>query len=159
MQTDSSNPIIQDSFNLNRFIIAQDAVYDTVVAELSDGCKRSHWMWYRFPQLKHLGHSYNAKFYGISGWEEAKAYLANPILDARLRKVSEIILALPGNDARDVFGGIDAIKLRSSMTLFDLVAPNDIFSRVLEKYFNGKRDRRTIAIVNEGDNNEYNESK
>ena len=152
MQTDSSNPIIQDSFNLNRFIIAQDAVYDTVVAELSDGCKRSHWMWYIFPQLKHLGHSYNAKFYGISGWEEAKAYLANPILDARLRKVSEIILALPEDDAREVFGGIDAIKLRSSMTLFDLVAPNDIFSRVLEKYFNGKRDRRTIAIVNEGDN-------
>ncbi|MBD5184946.1 MAG: DUF1810 domain-containing protein [Bacteroidales bacterium] len=159
MQTDSSNSIIQDSFNLNRFIIAQDAVYDTVVAELSDGCKRSHWMWYIFPQLKHLGHSYNAKFYGISGWEEAKAYLANPILDARLRKVSEIILALPEDDAREVFGGIDAIKLRSSMTLFDLVAPNDIFSRVLEKYFNGKRDRRTIAIVNEGDNNEYNESK
>ena len=152
MQTDSSNSIIQDSFNLNRFIIAQDAVYDTVVAELSDGCKRSHWMWYIFPQLKHLGHSYNAKFYGISGWEEAKAYLANPILDARLRKVSEIILALPGDDAREVFGGIDARKLRSSMTLFDLVAPNDIFSRVLEKYFNGKRDRRTIAIVNEGDN-------
>lgn len=152
MQTDSSNPIIQDSFNLNRFIIAQDAVYDTVVAELSDGCKRSHWMWYIFPQLKHLGHSYNAKFYGISGWEEAKAYLANPILDARLRKVSEIILALPEDDAREVFGGIDAIKLRSSMTLFDLVAPNDIFYRVLEKYFNGKRDRRTIAIVNEGDN-------
>lgn len=159
MQTDSSNSIIQDSFNLNRFIIAQDAVYDTVVAELSDGCKRSHWMWYIFPQLKHLGHSYNAKFYGISGWEEAKAYLANPILDARLRKVSEIILVLPEDDAREVFGGIDAIKLRSSMTLFDLVAPNDIFSRVLEKYFNGKRDRRTIAIVNEGDNNEYNESK
>ena len=159
MQTDSSNPIIQDSFNLNRFVVAQDAVYDKVVSELSEGRKRSHWMWYIFPQLKHLGHSYNAKFYGISGWEEAKAYLANPILDARLRKVSEIILALPEDDAREVFGGIDAIKLRSSMTLFDLVAPNDIFSRVLEKYFNGKRDRRTIAIVNEGDNNEYNESK
>ena len=152
MQTDSSNPIIQDSFNLNRFVVAQDAVYDTVVSELSEGRKRSHWMWYIFPQLKHLGHSYNAKFYGISGWEEAKAYLANPILDARLRKVSEIILALPEDDAREVFGGIDAIKLRSSMTLFDLVAPNDIFSRVLEKYFNCKRDRRTIAIVNEGDN-------
>ena len=152
MQTDSSNSIIQDSFNLNRFVVAQDAVYDTVVSELSEGRKRSHWMWYIFPQLKHLGHSYNAKFYGISGWEEAKAYLANPILDARLRKVSEIILALPEDDAREVFGGIDAIKLRSSMTLFDLVAPNDIFSRVLEKYFNGKRDRRTIAIVNEGEN-------
>ena len=152
MQTDSSNSIIQDSFNLNRFVVAQDAVYDTVVSELSEGRKRSHWMWYIFPQLKHLGHSYNAKFYGISGGEEAKAYLANPILDARLRKVSEIILVLPEDDAREVFGGIDAIKLRSSMTLFDLVAPNDIFSRVLEKYFNGKRDRRTIAIVNEGEN-------
>ena len=152
MQTDSSNSIIQDSFNLNRFVVAQDAVYDTVVSELSEGRKRSHWMWYIFPQLKHLGHSYNAKFYGISGWEEAKAYLANPILYARLRKVSEIILALPEDDAREVFGGIDAIKLRSSMTLFDLVAPNDIFSRVLEKYFNGKRDRRTIAIVNEEEN-------
>ena len=141
-----------NNYDLNRFIEAQNRVYPIALKELQEGRKRSHWMWYIFPQLKHLGHSYNAKFYGISGWEEAKAYLANPILDARLRKVSEIILALPGDDAQEVFGGIDARKLRSSMTLFDLVAPNDIFSRVLEKYFNGKRDRRTIAIVNEGEN-------
>ena len=104
-------------------------------------------MWYIFPQLKHLGHSYNAKYYGLSGVDEAAAYLAEPVLGQRLREVSTAILNLPTNDAHEVFGGIDSLKLRSSMTLFDLVSPNDVFARVLDKYFNVQRDNRTLTII------------
>lgn len=102
---------------------------------------------YIFPQLKHLGHSYNAKYYGLSGVDETAAYLAEPVLGQRLREVSTAILNLPTDDAREVFGGIDGMKLRSSMTLFDLVSPTDIFARVLDKYFNGQRDNRTLTII------------
>ena len=104
-------------------------------------------MWYIFPQLKHLGHSYNAKYYGLSGVDEAAAYLAEPVLGQRLREVTTAILNLPTNDAYEVFGGIDGMKLRSSMTLFDIVSPNDIFARVLDKYFNGQRDNRTLTLI------------
>lgn len=136
-----------DNYNLNRFVDAQEGIYPTALKELQEGLKRSHWMWYIFPQLKHLGHSYNSKFYGISGLDEATAYLEHQILGQRLREVSEAIISLPENDAKAIFGGIDAMKLRSSMTLFDAVAPNDIFARVLDKYFNGQRDNRTISII------------
>lgn len=136
-----------DTYNLNRFIVAQERDYPIAMNELKDGRKRSHWMWYIFPQLKHLGHSYTSKFYGISGTEEAVAYLAEPILGQRLREVSEDILDLPTDDAREVFGSIDAMKLRSSMTLFDIISPNDVFARVLDKYFNGQRDNRTLTII------------
>ena len=104
-------------------------------------------MWYVFPQLKHLGHSYNAKFYGLSGIEEAKVYLEHPISGQRLIEVSNTILNLATCDAVEVFGGIDSLKLKSSMTLFDLVSPNEIFAKVLDKYFNGQRDNRTINII------------
>lgn len=133
-----------DKYNLNRFLEVQNDVYPIALKELRTGRKRSHWIWYIFPQLKHLGHSYNSKFYGISGIEEATAYLADPVLGYRLREVAETILNLPGDDAVEVFGGIDSRKLRSSMTLFDLVSPNDIFARVLDKYFNSRRDHRTL---------------
>lgn len=138
------------NFNLNRFVEAQERMYPVALKELRDGWKRSHWMWYIFPQLKDLGSSHYAKFYGISGIEEAKAYIADPILGQRIREVSETILNLPGNDARAVFGGIDSIKLRSSMTLFDHVAPNAVFAHVLEKYFNGRRDPLTLGILEGG---------
>ncbi len=105
-------------------------------------------MWYIFPQLKGLGHSYNSKFYGISGPEEASEYLEDPILGQRLREISNVILNLATDDAVAVFGSIDSRKLKSSMTLFDLVSPNDIFARVLDKYFNGQRDRSTIVLLN-----------
>ncbi len=138
-----------DKYNLLRFLNAQEATYQVALKELQEGRKRSHWMWYIFPQLKHLGHSYNAKFYGISGIEEATIYLQHPILGQRLREVSETILNLPDNDAEAIFGGIDAIKLRSSMTLFDLVSPDDVFSRVLDKYFNGQRDYQSKKLIKE----------
>lgn len=137
----------KDKYNLIRFIEAQNGVYPIALRELREGCKRSHWMWYIFPQLKHLGHSYNSKFYGLSGKDEATAYLAEPVLNQRLREVSDVIFNLPTNDACEVFGGIDGMKLRSSMTLFDIVSPNDIFARVLDKYFNGQRDNITLTII------------
>ncbi len=136
-----------DKYNLLRFLNAQEGSYQETLKELQEGRKRSHWMWYIFPQLKHLGHSYNAKFYGISGIEEAAAYLQHPVLGQRLREVSETIINLPDNDAEAIFGGIDAIKLRSSMTLFDVVSPDDVFSRVLDKYFDGQRDNKTISLL------------
>ena len=137
-----------NNYDLNRFIEAQNRVYPTVLQELQNGRKRSHWMWYIFPQLKHLGHSYTAKYFGISAIEEAVAYLQHPILDQRLREVSSTILGISSSDAVVIFGRIDSRKLKSCMTLFDAVQPNDIFSQVLDKFFSGKRDRRTIKILN-----------
>ncbi len=136
-----------DKYNLNRFIVAQERDYRLALNELKDGRKRSHWMWYIFPQLRHLGHSNISKLYGLSGTEETTAYLSEPILGQRLREVLEAILDLPTDDAREVFGSIDAMKLRSSMTLFDIVSPNDVFARVLDKYFTGQRDNRTLTII------------
>lgn len=136
-----------DSYNLNRFVDAQEGVYPIALKELQEGRKRSHWMWYIFPQHKGLGHSYNSTFYGISGANEAKEYLEHPILGQRLREVSNAILNLVTDNAEEVFGGIDSRKLKSSMTLFDLVSPNDIFARVLDKYFAGKRSNRTLTII------------
>lgn len=137
----------QDRFNLERFVEAQEGAYATALRELQEGRKQSHWIWYIFPQLKHLGYSYNSKFYGISGTEEAAAYLENPVLGQRLREVSNVILNLATDDAVKVFGEIDSHKLKSSMTLFDFVSPNDIFAQVLDKYFNGQRDNRTFNII------------
>lgn len=104
-------------------------------------------MWYIFPQLRGLGRSYNSNYYGLSGKDEAIAYLENPILSERLRTVCAAILGLDTSDARSVFGGIDSHKLRSSMTIFDLVSPDDVFASVLDKYFDGRRDRRTISLI------------
>lgn len=137
----------QNNYNISRFIQAQEGIYPVALRELLEGKKRSHWMWYVFPQLKGLGHSYNSRFYGISGIDEASEYLENPILGQRLREVSNAILSLDTDDAVEVFGGIDSRKLKSSMTLFDSVSPNDIFARVLDKYFNGQRDKITINII------------
>lgn len=138
-----------NDYDLNRFLEAQNGVYSIALKELQEGCKRSHWMWYIFPQLKYLGHSYNAKYYGISGIAEATAYLQHPILGQHLRAVTSTILHLSGNDAEAIFGGVDAMKLRSSMTLFDVVSPQDVFSRVLDKYFGGQRDSKSIKQIEE----------
>lgn len=138
-----------NSYNLDRFIKAQEGMYPLALKELQEGHKRSHWMWYIFPQLKHLGHSYYAKYYGISGIVEAAAYILHPILCQRLKEVSETILNLPESDAEAIFGGIDAKKLRSSMTMFDIASPNDIFAQVIDKYFNGQRDVLTLKIINQ----------
>ena len=138
---------MEDKYNLGRFMLAQERAYTIALRELQDGRKRSHWMWYVFPQLKYLGRSYNSKFYGISGIVETSAYLAHPVLGQRIREVSLAILNLPTDNAAEVFGGIDSRKLKSSMTLFDMVSPNDVFSKVLEKFFAGKRDNNTTNII------------
>lgn len=136
-----------DPYKLERFVQAQEGVYPVALAELRRGCKRSHWMWYIFPQLKHLGRSYNAKYYGIADLDEARAYLAHHLLGPRLREAAEALLSLSTSDAREVMGPVDALKLRSSMTLFDLVDTSDVFARVLAKYYHGLPDTRTIDIL------------
>lgn len=137
----------KDQFNLERFLKAQIFDYDTALKELRSGEKQSHWIWYVFPQMKGLGYSSHAVYYGISGLEEARAYLAHPVLGARLREATEAVLAIEGKTVREIMPGIDALKLKSSMTLFDLVSPDDIFARVLDKYYDGKRDESTLRML------------
>lgn len=132
---------------LQRFIDAQNESYVRALEEIKAGRKRSHWMWFIFPQLKGLGRSSASMFYGINGLDEAREYLAHPILGERLREISQVLLQLATNDANAVFGSPDDMKLRSCMTLFDNISPNDIFADVLDKYFDGQRDCRTLSIV------------
>ncbi len=137
-----------DPFDLNRFLSAQEGVYGRVLAELRGGLKRTHWMWYIFPQIDGLGHSPTTRHYAIKSLEEARRYLAHPVLGARLVECAESVLAVQGLSASDVFGHPDDMKLQSSMTLFALVAePGSVFERVLEKYFQGKRDTGTLQIL------------
>ena len=136
-----------DTFNLDRFLDGQRFGYDYALNEIRNGRKEGHWIWYVFPQLKGLGHSPNAEYYGISGIEEAKQYLAHPILGPRLREISEALLSIENKSAREILSSIDALKVRSCMTLFDVVSPNDVFSKVLKKYYNGIRDVLTLAFL------------
>jgi uncharacterized protein (DUF1810 family) len=138
----------RDPYGLNRFISAQEGVYDRVLAELRDGLKRSHWMWYIFPQIDGLGFSSTSRLYAIKSLEEARLYLSHPILGARLKECAEAVLSVQGRSASDIFGYPDDMKLQSSMTLFALAdGPGSVFERVLEKYYQGKRDARTLQIV------------
>ncbi len=131
--------------DLSRFIDAQTATYDTALAELKRGRKTSHWMWFVFPQIAGLGHSPTARFYAITGLDEARAYLAHPVLGPRLIEAVEAILALPGHDANAVFGAPDDLKLRSSLTLFQAAAPDETtFQQALDKYFAGQTDPLTL---------------
>ena len=135
-----------DPFDLARFVTAQDqgGTYGQAVAELRRGRKASHWMWFVFPQIAGLGHSATARHYAISGLEEARAYLDHPILGARLRECTRILTDLSGHSAEEIFGGIDAMKLRSSMTLFARAAPDEAcFGQVLDIYFGGLPDPAT----------------
>ena len=137
-----------DPFQLSRFVKAQDKVYDRVLAELGSGRKRSHWMWFVFPQIEGLGFSSTTQYYSIKSLEEARRYLDHPLLGKRLRECAETILALEGLTASTIFGYPDDLKLKSSMTLFAGVAEgHSVFSRVLEKYYRGNRDERTLAIL------------
>ena len=137
-----------DPYDLNRFISAQQGIYDRALAELKDGLKRTHWMWFIFPQIDGLGHSPTSRIYSIKSLEEARQYLAHPVLGARLLECAEAVLAVKGRSALDIFGNPDVMKLQSSMTLFGLVAgPQSVFERVLEKFYGGKQDNRTIEIV------------
>lgn len=133
--------------SLDRFIQTQEHDYQTALAEVRVGYKCSHWMWYIFPQLKGLGFSSTAQYYGINGREEAIAYLKHPVLGARLREITSVLLTLEGKSAVEIFGRTDAMKLRSSMTLFYAVSEDDLFKKVLEKYYGGKPDGRTLAML------------
>lgn len=126
-----------DPFNLNRFISAQDRVYDRVLAELKNGRKRSHWMWYTYPQLDGLARSATSKYYAIKSREEAIAYLNHSVLDARLRECVEAVLAVEGKTVSEILGYPDDLKLKLSMTLFSQVTAEPIFIHVLDKYFQG----------------------
>jgi uncharacterized protein (DUF1810 family) len=137
-----------DPFELDRFVRAQDAVVERVTGELRGGRKETHWMWFVFPQIAGLGRSDTARRYAIADLEEARAYLAHPTLGPRLRMHASILLDLPEPaTAGRIFGPTDAMKLRSSMTLFDRAAGEreDVFRRVLERYFGGDRDEATLA--------------
>ncbi|NTW66173.1 MAG: DUF1810 domain-containing protein [Nitrospirae bacterium] len=137
-----------DSHDLNRFISAQEGIYDRALDELREGLKRSHWMWYIFPQVEGLGHSPTTRHYSIKSLEEARQYLAHPVLGKRLLECAEAVLAVQGLSAADIFGHPDDWKLQSSMTLFELVSgPQSVFGRVLDKYYQGKRDAKTLQIV------------
>jgi len=139
-----------DPFDLNRFVRAQAAVYSVALAELKAGCKRSHWMWFIFPQIDGLGFSETTKRYSIKSLAEARAYLAHPVLGTRLVACAEALLALEGHSAREIFGRPDDMKLQSSMTLFARISPAASgFSAVLDRYFGGVRDQRTVELIAE----------
>lgn len=128
---------------VERFVKAQEESYRCALQEIKSGRKRSHWMWYIFPQLKGLGRSETARYYGIENRQEAKAYLAHPVLGSRLLEISGELLKLESSDANEVFGRPDDVKLKSSMSLFYLVDGNPTFKAVLDKYFGGEIDEVT----------------
>ena len=134
------------TYDLERFVAAQDRVYADVVEELRHGRKTGHWMWFVFPQIAGLGFSPMSQRYAISSLEEARAYLAHPTLGARLRECARLLLETTGRTAEDIFGSIDATKLRSSMTLFGRAVPQEpLFGQVLNRFFGGVPDDATDA--------------
>lgn len=142
---------MRDPYKLRRFIDAQEGDFDIALQELRQGSKQSHWMWFIFPQLAGLGRSPTAQYFAISSLEEARAYLEHPLLGPRLRQCSEALLQWGGKrTAEGIFGPIDAMKLRSSLTLFEAASGDPIFGRVLEAFFAGERDDRTFALLNGG---------
>ena len=137
-----------DICSLNRFLEAQKIMYETALEEIKKGEKESHWIWYIFPQLRGLGYSPKAYTYGIDGLEEAKAYLEHPVLSARLIEITEALLTHRGKDIEDIMGDIDALKLRSSMTLFAHISEtNSVFQRVLEVFYDSKMDEMTLELL------------
>ena len=135
-----------DPYDLQRFVAAQDSggTYQRAAAELREGRKSSHWMWFIFPQIAGLGYSPTSQAYAISGLEEARAYLAHPVLGARLIECAAIVAGVSGRTAEQIFGEVDALKLRSSMTLFRHAAPGEpVFRRIIDQYFDGLADPAT----------------
>lgn len=133
---------------LDRFLDAQRGDYAAALAEVRRGRKTSHWMWYIFPQIAGLGQSSTARYYSIRDLEEAREYYAHPVLGQRLQEISGALLDLRGSDPVAVFGGIDSMKLKSSMTLFAVAAPDDpLFRQVLDKYYGGEQDVLTLRIL------------
>jgi uncharacterized protein (DUF1810 family) len=137
-----------DPFNLKRFVDAQASIYEAALAELRSGSKQSHWMWFIFPQHAGLGHSPTASFFGIGSLDEAAAYLRHPLLGPRLRDCVEGLLPWAGRRSPEqILGSTDAMKLRSSLTLFDQAEPNAAFEQALLNFFGGERDQHTLALL------------
>jgi uncharacterized protein (DUF1810 family) len=137
---------VSDPHDLQRFVTAQEGVQESAVAQLRAGRKTGHWMWFVFPQVAGLGRSAMSERYAIASLDEARAYLAHPVLGPRLAECARILIDLGGHDAEEIFGGIDAIKLRSSMTLFARASEEDsIYCAVLDQYFGGEADPQTDA--------------
>ena len=141
-------PEHQRQFDLQRFVRAQEAYgsYQEALGEIREGYKQSHWIWYIFPQIKGLGHSYNSEFYGLDGVAEAQAYLEHPILGSRLREITTVFLQL-NKGAHRILGFPDVLKVQSCMTIFDVVSPNDIFAQVLDKFYAGVRCKQTLSLI------------
>ena len=136
-------------YNLDRFLKAQELMYPWALMEIKNGRKQTHWMWFIFPQLKALGQSSTALYYGIEDLDEAKQYLAHPVLGTRVKEISEVLLSLETNDPYRVMGEIDGLKLCSSMTLFaEIEGYDSVFGKVIDKYYNGNKDMNTIRILN-----------
>ena len=133
---------------MNRFIEAQERDYKIALNEVQSGKKLTHWIWYIFPQMRGLGRSYFAQLYGIKNIEEAREYLQDKILGERLREITNALLEHYDKTADDIFGYLDAMKVKSCMTLFDAISPNDIFDKVLDRFYEGKRCELTIRILN-----------
>jgi uncharacterized protein (DUF1810 family) len=139
-----------DPFNLDRFVAAQDPLLELIRAELRAGAKRTHWMWFVFPQLAGLGRSGTARYYAIGSLDEARNYLAHPVLGPRLIECTALVNGVEGKSAHEIFGSPDDMKFHSSMTLFATTNPNEPeFSRALRKYFGGETDRSTIELLAE----------
>ncbi len=140
--------MLSSTFNLERFVQAQEAVYDAACSELALGRKTTHWMWFVFPQLAQLGRSAIARHYGVQGRLEAAAYWAHPLLGSRLKHCTALVLAVPDKSAGEIFSAPDDLKLGSCMTLFEAVAPEEpVFAQVLTQYFDGQRDIHTVALL------------
>ena len=138
----------QDTFNLQRFLDAQEKDYADALKEIKQGYKQSHWIWFIFPQMRGLGRSPMAENYGIKSIEEARAYLEDPILKKRLIEISSALLKHKGKStAYEILGTIDAIKVRSCMTLFDHILPNSIFADILDTFYNSQRDELTLKFI------------
>lgn len=134
--------------DLQRFITAQEEDFETAFREIKNGRKQSHWMWYIFPQIAGLGFSSTSRFYAVKDITEAENYLAHPTLGKRIVEISEVLLTIKGKSANQIFGSPDDMKLKSSMTLFGaLENTNPVFQKVLDKYFDGERDRRTLELI------------
>ena len=136
-----------ENTGLQRFIEAQNDSYDQALKEIRNGRKLTHWIWYVFPQMKGLGFSYNSEYYGITSLQEARDYLENELLRKRLFEITESLLMHKGKDIESIMGDIDALKLKSSMTLFDAVQPGSVFGEVLDEFYGGERCKRTLEKI------------
>jgi uncharacterized protein (DUF1810 family) len=140
--------MMNNETRLERFIEAQEGVYERALWEIMNGRKESHWMWYIFPQVQGLGVSHTSRLYAIRDTAEAEAFLKNPVLGGRLVRICEELLKIKSNDAMQIFGSPDHMKLKSSMTLFSFLNMHPVFDLVLDKFFQGEKDDRTLSIIN-----------